>query len=166
MLQIGSAGRRCCLLSLLPHAWSRLWRMPAQLGQHRSTGHLSVLPPCSCSPSPVSQWLPASVHPRQQPEKDLLRCLPRMVNSPRGAQTAPLQGTGFGCFAPSERHHPQCSPRPSAPDSPAHDGQHLEEAASSGHSYRKGTRHPLPGTWDCSSGEMAPSKGFYTDLIT
>lgn len=91
MLQTGSAGRTCCLLSLLPHAWSQLWRMPAQLGQHRSTGHLSVLPPCSCSPSPVSQWLPASVHSRQQPEK------------------RPAQGVSPGwLIAPEEPRRPLC----------------------------------------------------------
>uniref|UniRef100_A0A8D2NT49 Ammonium transporter AmtB-like domain-containing protein n=1 Tax=Zosterops lateralis melanops TaxID=1220523 RepID=A0A8D2NT49_ZOSLA len=56
----------------------------------------------------------------------------------------------------SERHHPQCPPRPSAPDSSAHSGQHLEEAASPGHSYRKGTLYPLPAVWNCSSRETAP----------
>lgn len=86
-----------------------------------------------------------------------------MVDNPRQTQTASLKRTGFGL---SKRHHLQCSPRPSAPDSPAHNGQHQEEAASSGHSYGKGILYPLPGVWNCSSGEMTPSKALYRDLIT
>lgn len=113
-----------------------------------------------------SQCLPASVHSQQQTEKQPQDVSPGVVNSPRRTQMAALQGTGSGCFALSEQHHPQCPPRPSAPDSPAHNGQHLEGAASSGHSYRKGTQHPLPGAWNCSSREMAPGKGLYRDLIT
>lgn len=166
MSPAGSAGRRCYLHSLLPQAWLWLSRMPAQLGQHHSTGRLSVLPPCSCKPPHASQCLPASVHSQQQTEKQPQDVSPGVVNSPRRTQMAALQGTGSGCFALSEQHHPQCPPRPSAPDSPAHNGQHLEGAASSGHSYRKGTQHPLPGAWNCSSREMAPGKGLYRDLIT
>lgn len=60
MLPAGSARRRCCLHSLLPHAWFLQSRMPAQLGQHHSPGPLSVLPPRSCNPLPCPS---GSQHP-------------------------------------------------------------------------------------------------------
>lgn len=66
----------------------------------------------------------ASAHSRQQPEKR-----PAHGVSP-GWLIAPTSPDGRSAghwlrlLRLSERHHPQCSPRPSAPESPAHNGQH------------------------------------------